>query len=137
MPSECNCLFVYGTLRSEGNHPLGAELRAGAKCLGRGHTPGRLYDFGEYPGLLAPVTTGDWVTGEIYELSDPDAILARLDHYEGCGPNDPEPHLFVRRLSYALGTRGDPMNVWVYLYNGDPGSAARIASGDYSERLRI
>ena len=45
-------LFVYGTLREESAHPMAHRLRVGARHIGRGSTPGRLFDFGSWPGAF-------------------------------------------------------------------------------------
>ena len=44
-------IFVYGTLRAESAHPMAHRLRVGARHIGKGSTPGLLYDFGSWPEI--------------------------------------------------------------------------------------
>ncbi len=73
-------LFVYGTLkRGCKNH---AQL-AGQIYLGEARTATgyRLYDLGDYPGMVSDATDTEGVTGEIWSVDD--TALARLDAFEG------------------------------------------------------
>jgi len=73
-------LFVYGTLkRGCKNH----HLLAGQTYVGDARTaPGcRLYDLGDFPGMVADITDTVGVTGEVWSVSAP--ALARLDAFEG------------------------------------------------------
>jgi gamma-glutamylaminecyclotransferase len=73
-------VFVYGTLkRGGGNH----RHLAGQKFVGEARTtPGfRLFDLGEYPGMVAHADDRAGVSGEIWAV-DADC-LARLDVLEG------------------------------------------------------
>ena len=82
-------LFVYGTLMSTATGALGRDmrlrLRREARLLGAATMPGRLYDLGRYPGLVAATETADVVHGEVLALVDPAATLPWLDDYEGVG----------------------------------------------------
>jgi gamma-glutamylaminecyclotransferase len=73
-------VFVYGTLKRGGsNH----RCLAGQKFVGEGRTlPGfRLFDLGEYPGMVPHVDDRAGVSGEVWAV-DADC-LARLDVLEG------------------------------------------------------
>ena len=76
-------LFVYGTLRSEFPHPLAKRLSTQAKLIGKGSTPGLLYDFGWYPGAKFDAGARTHVIGEVFSLKNAARLLAELDHYEG------------------------------------------------------
>ena len=76
-------LFVYGTLRSEFPHPLARRLQAQAKFIGKGSTPGALYDFGWYPGARFDPHARTHVIGEVFSIKNAERLLAELDHYEG------------------------------------------------------
>lgn len=129
-------LFVYGTLRRESGDRMAELLDRHARCLGRARARGRLYDVGAYPGLKEALSSDDWVHGELYELHDPELSLPELDGYEGCGPEDPPPHLFERRLEAVYPAGRDPVRCWVYFYVPSVDEGRRIPSGDYLTETR-
>lgn len=94
--------------------------------------PGRLYDLGEFPGMKDPASPGEQVRGEVYELDE--ALLLRLDEYEGCGPADPQPSAFARCRRMARLEGGEHLEVWVYLYQPEVDEERRIPWGDYLDR---
>ena len=128
-------LFVYGTLRSVSANEMQGLLRQHAELVAGADVRGTLYDLGEYPGLVADREASATVRGEVYRLR-PDAAqqtLRELDAYEGCGPDDPEPHEFVRaQIPVRLDT-GGVVEAWAYLLTRDATGLRRIASGDYFE----
>lgn len=115
-------LFVYGTLRRGGVNALPARF-PGARFVGEARVGGRLYDLGEYPGLLVE-EGGAPVVGEVYEVDD-DA-LKELDAYEATAEYRRRP------IELPLGDRAQPC--WVY---EPPAEACRrrelITSGDWIE----
>ena len=73
-------VFVYGTLkRGCKNH----DQLAGQVFVGSARSePGyRLYNLGDYPGLVADATDSAGVVGEIWEVDE--QALADLDTFEG------------------------------------------------------
>ena len=126
-------LFVYGTLRKDAKRSRHHLLGPDAHLVGRARTRGRLHDLGEYPGLVPCGDRDAWVYGEVYELEDPDAALARLDDYEGCSPQDPEPHEFEREKLDAELETGEKTLTWVYVYKGSIEGRPELTSGDFSE----
>jgi gamma-glutamylcyclotransferase (GGCT)/AIG2-like uncharacterized protein YtfP len=82
-------IFVYGTLRAgEANDiRLAAERNeiAAPRLVGMSALPGRLYDFGTYPGLVID-ETGIPVIGEVYEIHD--ALVPIVDEIERIYPGD-------------------------------------------------
>lgn len=126
-------LFVYGTLmRAAAASRLGRDMRerlerSGA-WLGTASIEGRLYDLGRYP-LLKPARSGaDLVHGEVYRLSDPAAVFAWLDPYEGIEPGAGrgEYERVVRPVTLTPGATSD---AWVYLSAMDVPESRRLASG--------
>jgi gamma-glutamylcyclotransferase (GGCT)/AIG2-like uncharacterized protein YtfP len=89
-------VFVYGTLRrGEINDLARAAARAGLpipEYVGVASVAGRLYDFGDWPGLL-PDPAGAAVTGDVYRI-DP-ALLPVMDAIEEYEPQ--RSSCFVRR----------------------------------------
>jgi len=133
-PTRVRHLFAYGTLL-DGLRPAGitrAAERLGA--LGPATVRGRLYDLGEYPGLVLDPAANE-VHGTIFTVPD-DAALAALDAYEGFEPEEPARSLFVRTRVAATLPDGRPLNCLVYVYNRDPAGAPVIASGRYRESTK-
>jgi gamma-glutamylcyclotransferase (GGCT)/AIG2-like uncharacterized protein YtfP len=103
----CNKLFVYGTLRRGMPNKFARFLSRNSAFLGSAHVHGRLYQRPGYPGLkLAPA--GRRVTGEVFRLRRPEAILRVLDRYEG--------HEFRRVETAAVMRNGRGLSVWIYAY---------------------
>jgi len=124
-------LFVYGTLRSEFQNEFARLLRAGSVFVGKARIRGRLYRLDGYPGLKLSRSGGDWASGEVYLLRDPEATLSALDAYEGCAPGDPPPHEFERVRAAAVMEDGSAADVWVYVYNHKAPESRRIVSGEF------
>ncbi|MFT5510717.1 MAG: gamma-glutamylcyclotransferase (GGCT)/AIG2-like uncharacterized protein YtfP [Hyphomicrobiaceae bacterium] len=127
-------LFVYGTLLSNARDALGAAMRARLSnetgFIGPGSTPGRLYDLGDYPGLIeAQPRDRDLVMGEVLELHDANATFRWLDLYEDVDPNDPAAGLYRRVPQLALLNDGRAIRCWVYALNDVPGQNTLIAGG--------
>lgn len=80
-------VFVYGTLRAGEINDIGvAAARHGIQApqlIGRAAVAGRLYDFGDYPGLVPDETAGP-VRGDVYEIDE--ALVPVLDDIEGVKP---------------------------------------------------
>ena len=83
---------------------------------------GRLYDFGDYPGLL--LESDSLVVGEVYEIDE--EILNGLDEIET------ESHYLRKQVDLSVG--GSRVTSWVYVF--DPEFYSRrvlIESGDWIE----
>ena len=94
-------LFVYGTLGPDGPEALARD----------GWVPdavrGRLYDLGDYPGLVdTDDSSAGWVAGHVRAI-DPTELSGRLDEYEGVAEG------LYRRVRTI--TQGG-LDVWVYVY---------------------
>jgi gamma-glutamylcyclotransferase (GGCT)/AIG2-like uncharacterized protein YtfP len=104
-------LAVYGSLMtSEG---MLAKLGASpmVKSSGPAVLPGKLFDLGDFPGLIPGEGR---VPGELFLISDP-AVIPLLDEYEACHPDSPASSLFVRQRLKLI---EPPVEAWVYLYAG-------------------
>lgn len=121
-------LFVYGSLLNAGNE-FGSYLNHNAAFIGKGNLKGRLYDVGEYPGAIIDNDNGYLVTGSICKLNSSEALRV-LDDYEGFGPDQEQPNLFIRKL-LPVETSEGIINCWVYLYNLPADGLVEIKSGDY------
>lgn len=123
-------LFVYGTLMD--GLEASALLSGSARFVCRASMPGRLYDLGAYPAAVAGEGPADVVIGEVYELTDEEAICA-IDDYEGCRVSEPG-SLFTRATVTVQPAAREalPLSAWAYLFARNlPPQARRIHSGDY------
>ena len=128
-------LFVYGTLRSDVQHPAHELLNRYFTLLGKATVQGKLYDCGEYPGAV-PTTAHHVITGELYALRNTahvEEAINALDEYEGCLPAAPHQSLF-RREPAAVQYNNQVIQAWVYWYNRDTTGMPWIRSGDYKDR---
>ncbi len=62
------------------------------RYVGRGKIQGHLYDLGRFPGAVPSSSPQNKITGEVYELSNPDKLAGGSKH--GCifflvGPQRP------------------------------------------------
>ena len=124
-------LFVYGTLRQGAAHPMFQVLAAHSKPRGTGYFPGKLYDLGHYPAAIPAAEDGWQVLGEVYQLLRPETQFRELDRYEGCAPESPEPHLYIREKHLLTMKGGDRLEAWIYLFRQSLTSARQILNGDY------
>ncbi|MEO7274168.1 MAG: gamma-glutamylcyclotransferase family protein, partial [Vicinamibacterales bacterium] len=77
-------VFFYGTLMSGFERRQRAGIDEKLRFRGRGTIRAALFDLGLYPAAV-PDPTGE-VRGEVYEMTDPEPILAALDEIEGFRP---------------------------------------------------
>jgi gamma-glutamylcyclotransferase (GGCT)/AIG2-like uncharacterized protein YtfP len=101
--------------------------------LGEARIAARLYDLGRFPGMLEAEKPGDWVFGDLYDLSSDPAVLAELDRYEG--NESPGEEYFERRLALVQTDDGTHVQAWVYWYRGRVLEANRIVSGRYESNM--
>jgi gamma-glutamylcyclotransferase (GGCT)/AIG2-like uncharacterized protein YtfP len=80
-------VFVYGTLRAGEINDIGAAAArndiATPTLVGEASVRGRLFDFGNYPGLV-PDDAGVHVRGDVYAIDDD--LVAVLDEIEQVYP---------------------------------------------------
>jgi len=124
-----NYLFVYGTLLDDTNE-FAIYLKNNCSLYAKGKFKGRLYDIGEYPGAIADSNYPSYVYGSIFILKDATSALKYLDDYEGFGPEQEQPNLFVRGIIEVEIAKGI-VNCWCYLYNLPIDGLVLIGSGDY------
>lgn len=124
-------LFVYGTLRHNSGHDRARWLGTVAKLKGAARLAGRLVDLGDYPGLLPATSPLQQVRGELWELPDDGAVLEELDRYEGCHPDDPEPHEYCRIVCTATDEDGVRVWCWTYLFQWPAEHRRVIPNGDW------
>jgi gamma-glutamylcyclotransferase (GGCT)/AIG2-like uncharacterized protein YtfP len=135
-------LFVYGTLMRDFDHPMAQLLSRSADFIGEARCRGRLYLIKHYPGMVLSDTADEFVSGELYRLKQPEALLREFDMYEACGEGFAEPTEYVRRLlpvtlvdaGEAFTGEASISEAWTYLYNWPVTHLPRIASGRFMEK---
>ncbi len=127
-------VFFYGTLMAGFDRRRRAGIDHKLTYIGRGSIQAALFDLGLYPAAVPAPDRLVW--GEVYEVSDPDQVLAALDEIEGYSPGNPDQSLYSRgEADVTLPDRAHA-RAWVYFYNAPLGQAPRIASGDYLEHVK-
>jgi len=116
---------VYGTLRRGSNNKFARVLAREAQFVAAARVPGRLYDFGRYPGATRSDRPNEWVIGEVFALDEPAILLATLDDYEGLE--------YERARVSATLDHGRSIECWIYWYVGDS-AGPLIESGDWLQR---
>ena len=127
-------VFFYGTLMAGFDRRRRAGIDSKLTYRGRGSIRAALFDLGLYPAAV-PAPEGV-VWGEVYEMTEPDAVLVALDDIEGYRPDDPDKTLYSRSHADVTMPDGTSERAWVYFYNAPLGRAPRIASGDYLEHVK-
>ena len=128
-------VFFYGTLMAGFDRRRRAGIDSKLTYTGRGSIRAALFDLGIYPAAV-PAPEGR-VWGEVYQMSDPEAVISALDDIEGYRPDDPDKSLYARSTASVTMPDGSPVEAWVYFYNAPLGRAPRIASGDYLEHTKV
>ena len=121
-------LFVYGTLRRGFDAPMAHWLASVSQYRGVARARGRLYRIGDYPGFVPG--GAQWVTGDLLALTGAPAVLARLDEYEECAADFPEPHEY-RRERLTVETPSGPADAWTYVYAHAVDGLVGIEGGDF------
>ena len=129
-------VFFYGTLMAPFNRPGRQRITPKLTFKGRGSIQAALYDLGIYPAAI-PTDDNSKVWGEVYETSEPSAVLAALDEIEGYRASEPDRSLYRRVLADVMFEDGRVEKAWTYFYNAPLGRAQRITSGDYLEHLNV
>ncbi|MES2063808.1 MAG: gamma-glutamylcyclotransferase family protein [Bacteroidota bacterium] len=128
-----NLLFVYGTLLQPGNS-FADYLKQNCTYLSPGKTKALLYDIGEYPGAIITANTDSYIHGSIFKLLHPKQNLRVIDDYEGFGPEQEQPNLYIRTV-VPVETNPGIVNAWIYLYNLPVNGLLQIATGSYAEYI--
>jgi gamma-glutamylcyclotransferase (GGCT)/AIG2-like uncharacterized protein YtfP len=122
-------LFTVPFLQS--GNLFGRYLKQHGSYLSEGKIKGQLYDIGDYPGLVLTASLKEYVYGSIYQLNNVKETLKIIDDYEGCGPDQHQPNLFVR-VREAIVTRDSVTIAWIYIYNLPVYSLRKMPSGKYN-----
>lgn len=131
-------LFGYGTLVCGTGH-RDVDLVVSTLCVpvAMASVQGRLYDLGDYPGMVRSADPAERVYGVLFRLKRAQRCLATLDRYEGFMPQRLAGSEFVRVRATALAFPGNrPVAAWAYLYNGSVRYRRVIARGCFEPGRR-
>jgi gamma-glutamylcyclotransferase (GGCT)/AIG2-like uncharacterized protein YtfP len=137
MASAIARLFVYGTLmRGECRHHYIERCkptRIQPATLG-----GKLFDYGEYPGLVAgPAHGASRVRGELIEFEDIEPVLALLDCVEGVSIAPTAAAEYRRLVVEVALSDGTRVSAWAYVAARVPPGARLIRSGNWRLWRRV
>ncbi len=125
-----NWIFTYGTLMRGIPSRFGNYLEQNGAFIGEGYVPGKLYDLGNYPGLVYDEQSERLILGHIFELVNAEKVLLQLDDYEGISPHSPPPHEYRRVIKPVL-WHGKRIACWLYEYALDPTGLPEITTPSY------
>jgi gamma-glutamylcyclotransferase (GGCT)/AIG2-like uncharacterized protein YtfP len=124
-------LFTYGTLQPGLAPSHLASAVDKLRWIGEGVVNGTLYDLGDYPGVVLDISSGQKVSGTVYQLPEDADVLLQLDSYEDFDLTSPETSLFIRERHPVLLSTGETLPCWIYVYNGQPDSSRVLADGKF------
>lgn len=128
-------IFVYGTLRRDTATEMYHLLARHCEYFSDGEMHGKLYKVNSYPGVVESEHADDKVKGEVYKIVSRALVLPKLDEYEECTENFPQPHEYIRKKILVTLSGGCSVPAWVYVYNHDVSDLTQIKSGDYIDFL--
>jgi gamma-glutamylcyclotransferase (GGCT)/AIG2-like uncharacterized protein YtfP len=110
-------LFIYGTLHPDRAPADIADVARSLDFVSSGTLRGRLYDLGDYPGLILDDTPdAPTISGDIFAVPD-GQTLAAIDTYEQFRPADPSNSLFDRTHAIVTLADGSQQSCSVYVYS--------------------
>lgn len=130
----CDLLFVYGTLMSRFHNVNAIALRQAATLVGAATYRGKMFRVAGprgvlvYPVVVASDDPVDIVHGELYRLIDR-RVLDRLDAYEGCAADSPQPHEYRREIAKVMLEDGTASKAMLYVFQGSVAALPRIVDG--------
>ncbi|MGQ0542547.1 MAG: gamma-glutamylcyclotransferase family protein [Blastocatellia bacterium] len=128
-------IFIYGTLSPElAPKEIAGEVEK-LKFVGEGFVYGRLYDFGEFPGIKLGASARTKVHGRVYKLPSNKTTIKNFDAYEEYYPKRLAKSLYRRRLAQVELESGEKIRAWIYEYNGNTSAGNLIRGGIYSKAV--
>ncbi|MDR6564404.1 MULTISPECIES: pyruvate carboxylase [unclassified Arcicella] len=129
-PDKEEFLFVYGTLRKDFGNELHKLITRNSEFIGMATYQGKMYNIGEYPGIVPSEDESSKVVGELYKLSNSIRLIRILDEYEEFYPENIAESVFVRK-SITVSIDGKDYESYSYLYNRPTDGLAEITSGNF------
>jgi gamma-glutamylcyclotransferase (GGCT)/AIG2-like uncharacterized protein YtfP len=119
-------LALYGTLMSAFSTLDELGARPELRLIGPCRIPGRLFDVGEWPSLLAGEGTAH---GELFQVLSA-SVFERLDPFEDYRPGDRPASEYIRARVRLL---APDVDAWVYVANTPLTGGVPIPSGSWHE----
>lgn len=113
---------MYGTLRRGCPNENAVWLENTACYIGMARIRGRLFRALHYPALGPPLTSEDWVRGDVFERVNA-PMFRRLDEYEGAE--------YTRQVAEITMENGQTMAAFLYCYALPIDGLEPIISGDW------
>ena len=130
-------IFTYGTLRPGlGERAEAHEFRASARHMGPANFHGKLYAIDWYPGVVDSDDPSSIVVGDLFKIGTNADFFEKLDTYEGCSPEWPEPFEYIRTVR-NVHFEGRTISAWIYLFNWELVDQPLIKSGDFSDYVAL
>ena len=129
-PDKEEFLFVYGTLRKGYGNELHKLIARNSEFIGLANYQGKMFNIGEYPGIVPSDDASDKVVGELYKLTNPLRLVKILDEYEEFYPENESESVFLRK-DIQVEVDGTNYATYGYLYNRPLDGLAQITSGDF------
>ena len=129
-------LFVYGSLMPTLTSGFGrterARLSEESSVVGTAFVAGRLYDLGDYPGLVIDAQADTLVHGVLLRLVSADQTFHWLDAFEDIAPGRAQTeNIYVRVLRHVT-SGGQNFVAWIYELQRVPAAASEIRSGRWT-----
>ena len=129
-------LFVYGSLMPHLTSSFGkaerTRLANESSVIGPASVAGRLYDLGEYPGLISNSCLHTRVDGVLLRLVSPDETFVWLDPFEDIVPGRANEANAYERVTRTVTTHdGQSYEAWVYVMWRVPAGASEIISAEW------
>ena len=127
-------LFVYGSLMPQLTSAFGkaerTRLARESTVIGPASVRGKLYDLGDYPGLISNSCLNSRVDGVLLRLNMPVETFAWLDPFEDIVPGRPvEANAYERVTRMVATPDGQSYEAWVYVMWRVPALASEITTG--------
>ncbi len=132
-PDKDEYLFVYGTLRKGYGNELHKLIARNAEFIGMATYQGKMYNLGEYPGIVPSSNDSDIVLGELYKLTNPLRLVKILDEYEEYYPENEEDSVFLRK-EIEVSVADTTYQSYGYVYNRLVEGVPVIESGDFLQQ---
>jgi len=130
-------LFVYGTLKQSASQSRYHYLEGLTEFFAYATASGHLYLVEDkelpfiYPAFIYDEESTTQVRGELYVITDKEALFQILDEYEGCSDSDPPPHQYLRKQVTVKANVAFEYQAWTYIYNWPVDHFTEIKSGNF------
>lgn len=128
-------LFVYGTLKQEAPDNNHHYMEPYTEFFGFASSPGKLYLYEDssfiYPCFDYDEQAQSIVRGELYVITDAEALFEVLDTYEGCTQDNPKPHQYRREHVTVKSNVAFEYQAWTYVYNWPTEGLKELQDGTF------